>query len=216
MASCCVDRAVEPFSRRLAVYLRWAAALTLLFLVTYGGTNWLASQRASRLRLYFDWELGIPFVPWMIWVYLSAQAFFTVPLFVLDSNGIRRYGRTFALITVAAAAIHLAFPADLGWPRAESVPNYPIFAGFFALDRPHNLLPSLHVAYSALAFVVIWEAARRTWLKALAAIWLVLLICSVLLIHQHHLADVVSGLALGFACYVSVPWRRCHGGSAYR
>lgn len=196
-----MDSVAEPFSKRFAVYLRWSAGLTFLFLVTYGGTNWLASRRTTRLLLHFDWELGIPFVPWMIWVYLSVQALLTVPLLLLDSAGIRRYGRAFAFTTLIAAAIHLTFPADLGWPRPTAVPDFPVFAGFFAIDQPHNLVPSLHVSYSTLAAIVIWSATRRLWVRALAAIWLVSLICSVALVHQHHLADIASGIVLAVGCH---------------
>jgi hypothetical protein len=183
------------------LYLRWSAAVTLLFLVTYGSTNWLAARSTMHLRLYFDWELAIPFVPWMIWVYLSLQVFLALPLFVLDTAGISRLGRTFGLATLAAGAMHLALPTDLGWRRPLGVPGYPIFDRLFSMDRPHNLAPSLHVAYSTLTLLVIWSAARGRWLKALSAVWAGLLVCSVSLIHQHHLADIASGIALAALCY---------------
>jgi len=200
LASYYADSAAEPFAKRFAVYLRWSLGLTLLFLVTYGSTNWLASQRATRFRLYFGWELGIPFIPWMIWVYLSVQAFLTAPLFVLNTSGIRRYGQVFGLVTLVAGLLHALFPTDLGWPRPQSVPGYPIFATLFAFDQPHNLLPSLHVAYSTLAFTVTWQSTERRWLKGLITVWLVLLICSVLLIHQHHIADIGTGALLAVVC----------------
>jgi hypothetical protein len=200
LVSYSADCVAEPFKRRLAVYLYWSLALTLLFLLTYGSTNWLAGLRSARFRLYIDWELAIPFVPWMIWVYLSLQVFLALPLFVLDAAGISRLGQAFAFATLAAAAIHLALPTDLGWPRPAAVATYPIFERFFSIDRPHNLVPSLHVGYSALAFSVIWSGAKRVWVKLLSAIWLALLVCSVSLVHQHHLADTASGLVLAALC----------------
>jgi len=39
--------------------MRWSLALTVLFLLTYGSTNWLAAMRPTRFRLYFEWELAI-------------------------------------------------------------------------------------------------------------------------------------------------------------
>jgi hypothetical protein len=117
-------------------------------------------MRPARFHLYFDWELAIPFVPWMIWVYLSLQVFLALPLFVLDSAGISRFGQAFTLATLAAAAIHLTAPTDLGWPRPAAVVGYPIFERLFSIDRPHNLAPSLHIVYSALAFMAIWSTLR--------------------------------------------------------
>jgi membrane-associated phospholipid phosphatase len=158
-------------------------------------------MRAARFHLYFDRELAIPFVPWMIWVYLSLQVFLALPLFVLDTAGISRFGWTIALATVAASAIHLALPTDLGWARPAVVPGYPIFERFFSMDRPHNMAPSLHVTYSVLAFLVMWNGTKRMWLKLLFAVWLALLVGSVSLVHQHHLVDIASGLALAALCY---------------
>jgi hypothetical protein len=200
LASSCAGCVAEPFKTRLILYLRWNFALTLLFLATYGFTNWLAALRPARFHLYFAWELAIPFVPWMIWVYLSLQVFLALPLFVLDSGGISRLGRAFAFVTLAAAAIHLALPTDLGWPRPAAVAGYPIFKRLFSIDGPHNLLPSLHVGYGALAFLAVWNGAKQRWLKLLSTAWFGLLTCSVSLVHQHHLADTVSGLALAALC----------------
>jgi membrane-associated phospholipid phosphatase len=178
-----------------------------LFLLTYGGTNWLASMPQTRLHIYFSQELAIPFVPWMIWAYLSLQVFFVLPLLVLNSAGLSRFGGALALATLIAAVIHLSLPADLGWTRPANVPGYPVFTRFFSFDRPHNLVPSLHVAYSALTCMVVWNATQSQWIRWLASLWTVLLICSVSLIHQHHLTDIVSGLALAATCF----WwyRRC-------
>ena len=190
----------EPFRTRLKLYLGWSLAVTFLFVVTYGYTNWLASMRPVRYKLYFDRELAIPFVPWMIWVYLSMQAFLALPMAVLSTAGISRFGRTVALATLAAFAIHLALPTDLGWSRPGAVADYPIFQRFFSIDRPHNLVPSLHVTFSTLTFLVMWHHASKPWVKFFAAVWLALLVCSVSLVHQHHLVDIVSGLALAGLC----------------
>ena len=183
------------------VYLRWSAILTVLFLVTYGGTNWLASLRQTRFHIYFGQELAIPFVPWMIWVYLSLQVFFVLPLLVLNSTGLSRFGEAIALATLIAAAVHLLLPAELGWARPASVPGYSIFSRFFSFDRPHNLVPSLHVAFSALTCLVVWSATRNQWIRCIASLWTVTLICSVALVHQHHMADVASGLLLAAICF---------------
>lgn len=193
----------EPFRQRLVLFLRWSLALTLLFVATYGMTNWLAASRSARFHLYFAQELRIPFVPWMIFVYLSVNGLLLLPLFALDLEGINRYGRACAAATLIAACFHLALPAELGWQRPATVPGYAVFEGFFLLDRPHNLVPSLHVTYSVLA-----AASLPAWLRWLGAVWAALLIASVLLVHQHHLADVAGGLALAGGCHYWLGRRR--------
>ena len=127
----------------------------------------------------------------MIWVYLSINLFLALPLAVLNIADIRRFARAVALATVAAALAHLLLPTQLGWTQPAC----------FNLDRPHNLVPSLHVAYAVLAGAVVWNGATAHWLRILSGAWLALLISSVLLVHQHHLLDVVTGAALGIFCY---------------
>ena len=41
--------------------------------------------------------------------------------------------------------------------------------------------------------------------KALLGIWMIALVVSVLLTHQHHLADVLGGLLLALICEPLVP-----------
>jgi PAP2 superfamily len=201
LVSSSLESGAEPFAKRLGVYLWWSLALTLLFLLTYGGTNWLASMRPTRFHIYFTQELAVPFVPLMIWAYLSLQVFFVLPLLVLNSAGLSRFGEALALAILVAGAIHLILPADLGWARPETVPGYPVFTRFFSFDRPHNLVPSLHVAFSALTCMVVWNATQSRWVRCIASLWTVTLICSVSLVHQHHLADIASGLVLAAICF---------------
>ena len=45
---------------------RTSALLVFLFLVIYGGCNWITAQRHDVPTLFFSWERSIPFVPLMI------------------------------------------------------------------------------------------------------------------------------------------------------
>ena len=58
-----------------------AIGLSLLFVVVYSTTNWLASQRAHVGAWYYQWELAIPFVPLMIIPYMSVALLFVVAPF---------------------------------------------------------------------------------------------------------------------------------------
>jgi membrane-associated phospholipid phosphatase len=62
-------------------------------------------------------------------------------------------------------------------------------------------VPSLHVGFAAAVGVAAVLAARRRWVKALAASWAPLVALSVIATGNHYVLDVVSGLliaALGF------------------
>lgn len=184
---------------RLAVFLRSSVWLWILFLVVYGGTNWLNSRRAGPYHWFFGWELGIPFVPWMIWVYLSVNLLLSLALFVLDAAALRTFARVFALTTLAGAAVHLLAPTRLGFPRPDDVPGYPVYRWLYAVELPYNMFPSLHVTYSAMTALILGRQSRR--MRGLVYAWAGLMAASVLLVHQHHIADVISGLALAWISY---------------
>ncbi|HEX8279939.1 MAG TPA: hypothetical protein VF551_01065, partial [Chthoniobacterales bacterium] len=63
-----------PLVRALAV----SAGLSALFLLVYGGCNWITARRSDVGTIYFEWERLIPFVPLMIVPYMSIDLFFVV------------------------------------------------------------------------------------------------------------------------------------------
>jgi len=70
-----------------------------------------------------------------------------------------------------------------------------LFQGIFSIDLPFNLVPSLHVVYStSICLAIASRASHRV--QAFLWCWLALLVASTLLVHQHHLLDVVAGLLL--------------------
>jgi hypothetical protein len=194
-------------ARRLRVYGGWAAMTGAAFFGIYPTLNWLTSLRASRLHLYLDLELGIPFVPELIWAYLSMYVLFLVPLFVLPTERMAPLGKQLVAGTVVSGAMFLLLPAELGFVRV--LPSDPlharIYASIFGVDRPHNLVPSLHVVWSC-AIVLACAGAARPPGRALLYIWLALLVGSTLLVHQHHLLDAISAILL------VIVLRRCYGG----
>ena len=193
---------LTPAREDVALSLRWAAFLTVLFFPVYGFCNWFTAQRATRYRLWFDWELAIPFVPEMIWVYLSLCIAFFLPMFALRAPALNALCRRLMFAVLVSAAIFLMLPGQLGYPRqAETLPR--VFGLIYSLDLPHNLVPSLHVSWSAL-FVGALREASPPWLRRVLAAWLVALCASVLLVHQHHVLDVVVGLLVVWGAKVAV------------
>lgn len=183
---------------RLATYCLWGTISGLVFLSVYPTMNWLTAQRPWCVRAYASWELGIPFVPELIWAYLSMYVMFLMPPLFLDPPHLRVLGKQLVMGTVLSAIIYLLLPATLGYERV--LPANPtlhgIYAGMFRLDcYTHNLVPSLHVVWSSIIAWAIGDPASRGW-RWLFGGWLLLICVSTVLVHQHHLIDVASALGL--------------------
>lgn len=189
-----------PTYRAGALYLKYCLIIDVCFLVIYGGCNWLTDQRTDQLALFFDWELSIPFVPSMIWGYGSMLVLFLFPLFQLEEADMPCLGRQILLALPIAAICFLFFPAELGFTRPDYVEGYNrVFQFIYAIDYPYNLVPSLHIVFSALIIFALMEVSNPLW-RAVYGIWLSVISVSVVLVHQHHLADVASGYVLAWAC----------------
>ena len=196
-------RALEPVKRpdrgEILLFLRLGAGIFALFVLLYASINYFTAGREGLWRVYWDWELSIPFWPGMILVYWSLGPLFLMPLFALDRSGLRRLAGALVWATVLAGLCWLLFPARLGFERVTEVGVLPgAYALLYAVDLPHNLLPSLHVAYSAVLLAFLWCHAPR-W-RVVWGGWFLLMCLSVLTVHQHHLADVVGGMGLAGLC----------------
>jgi membrane-associated phospholipid phosphatase len=184
----------------------WAIGLSTYFFGVYFLCNWIVSKRASVPSLYFGWELRLPFVPAMIVPYLSEDLFFFfAPFLCMTHAELRRHGLRLIMAVNVAAVIFLLWPLRIGFSRTP-VAGFDglLFSLLNALDRPYNLAPSLHLAL----LVLLWAVYRRHvrgLLRRGVQLWFVLVGISTVLTRQHHLIDVLTGLALGAVCLYLVP-----------
>lgn len=190
---------LEPFSQRLKCFCVSGLIVGIAFFTLYPLLNWLTSLRTHTLGLYWERELTIPFIPPFIWLYLSMYVIFLAPLLLLNSSAMKKITGELVIATLIAAIVFLIIPCHLGFTRL--IPTEPFYAKMFTmifqLDYPHNLVPSLHVVYST-SIVLAVTASAKKWLIKLAYGWLFLLMCSTLLMHQHHLIDVITGFGLAW------------------
>lgn len=179
-------------------YAYWSLWISIAFFSVYPLCNWLTAHREATLNLYIAPELSIPFVPEFAWVYLSLYVLFLIPPFALDPARLRTLGGQLVAATIFCGLIFLLLPARLGFER--TVPDDPfyaaLFVNMFAVDLPHNMVPSLHVVFSALILFAVSDGPRPSLVKVVFVGWLVLICVSTLLVHQHHLLDVVAGLLI--------------------
>lgn len=179
-----------------------SAALSALFVVVYGTSNWLTARRADVGTWYYAWERSIPFMPWMIVPYMSIDLFFIAAPFRCTSHAeLIVFARRVAWSIVIAGAFFLAAPLQFGAPMPQ--PHgwteilFTVLRGF---DRPTNLFPSLHIALC----IILAELYGRhaTGLRRLGnRVWFGLIGLSTLLTYQHHFIDVVGGLILATFCF---------------
>jgi membrane-associated phospholipid phosphatase len=185
-----------PDSARWRAFLKFIVVYDILFFTIYFWAGHLAAQARKTYELYWAWERDIPLIPWMIWPYLSLLSLFVLPLFHMTPKQISMLSRQSTVTLVMAGAIFLLVPTQLGYaPVAVVGQHHQLFNFLVNVDTPHNLVPSLHVAIGAL---ILMGCSTRTspLLVFLYMGWLSIMAISTVLVHQHHIFDVISGLTL--------------------
>ena len=183
---------------RIKALLKWGLIGALTCTGIYLGTNEIAAQQTSFYQLYFEFEREIPMVPWMIHFYNSFH-FLLLLNFLIIKNPLKIRAIAISLIasSAIAALFFLIFPAELGFSRTENMMGYEFwYDALHWLDHPHNLVPSLHITFSALSTYVISTEINSRVLKSLFLVWFLLICSSIVLVHQHHLVDIFTGLLL--------------------
>jgi membrane-associated phospholipid phosphatase len=173
-------------------------AVTLWFVLIYGGADRLTAQRDFRVAVHFNAELKLPFVPEMVVCYMSIYLLFLSAPFILRTRQqLRALAITLAVVTFVGGICFLLLPAELAFlppPDAGKWSTLVQFADWLNLE--YNLLPSLHVALSVVC-VAAFTGHANTLGRIILWCWAVAISVSTLLTHQHHLADVITGFILG-------------------
>ncbi|TBR22157.1 phosphatase PAP2 family protein [bacterium] len=186
------------FRRALAL----SAGFALLFALVYGGADRLTSLHSVRWRVDLPGELAIPFFAPLSAVYLSMNVVLALGPWVL-----RREGEFEALVWTltaelcAAGIFFVLFPAALKFPQPDVTGFWgPFFKAADTLNLDHNLFPSLHVAF-ACTTAAAFGARRGPTGRAALNVWAAAVAASTVLTHQHHILDVVGGVALAAAAH---------------
>jgi len=175
----------------------------LAFAGIYSPINWINSQRDFHYSLYFDWELSIPLVSSFILVYFSAYLLPLVSLYKMSFEEHKVLIKALILSGIIGGVIFLLIPTRLGFERNLSeVEHFKfMFKLLWYLDFPHNLLPSLHVVMSHLLVVPAMRNVQSRLWKGFGYFWVGLVCASIVLVHQHHIADIITGLLLSIGVY---------------
>jgi membrane-associated phospholipid phosphatase len=198
-----LNNIAQGTARSTAKALAVSVGLSILFLIVYGGCNWMTARRANVGTFYFDWERDIPFVPFFILPYMSIDLFFvTAPFLCRTERELSMLGKRIATAIIVAGACFLLFPLRFAFPRPHADGWLgSIFDWFRGMDAPYNLLPSLHAALMLILLDVYFRNTRGLIRIAIVA-WFILIALSPLLTYQHHLIDIVGGFVLAGLCFL--------------
>jgi len=185
-------------SKALAVSI----GLSVLFLIIYGGCNWITARIANVGTFYFEWERKIPFVPFFILPYMSIDLFFVVaPFLCRTDRELSILAKRIAAAIIVAGICFLVFPLRFAFPRPHADGWLgALFDWFRGIDAPYNLLPSLHAALM-LILLDIYFRHTRGFVRIATMIWFVLIALSPVFTYQHHLIDIAGGLVLAGLCF---------------
>ncbi len=139
-------------------------------------------------------------MPELIWVYLSMNLLLFFPPFFMAVNELGLLGKQLIAGTVISGLFFLLIPTELGFERIvpDTSPYHELFSEIFKVDYPHNLVPSLHVVFSTSIILAICKHLTF-WSRWLLLIWLGAIMASTMLVHQHHIIDVLAGFTLALA-----------------
>lgn len=179
-----------------------SVALSILFLIVYGGCNWITARRANVGTFFFWWEITIPFVPFFILPYMSIDLFFVAaPFLCRTDRELSLFTKRTATAIIVAGVCFLLVPLRFAFPRPQAEGWLGgIFNWFRGMDAPFNQLPSLHAALM-LILLDIYLRHTRGMVRAAVIVWFMLIALSPLLTYQHHVIDIAGGFVLALACF---------------
>lgn len=184
-------------------HLRYCAQVELLlmalFASVYAATDWIAGLHEYRVRIHFDWELGIPLIAPLSVVYMSMNLMWPLAPFVIrTAESVRMTAVTIAFGILISGCIFVIVPATTAYPRPDPA-TLGIWAGWFevacAVNLSYNAFPSLHVMLSAVMADALGRG-KSVSARVFFTGWAIAVMASTVLAQQHHVIDVAGGLVV--------------------
>jgi len=196
MAAAPLSHAHKPTPTALAL----VATAFGVYWALYALSARMGDFASIRYHLFFQWERDIPLVPAAALVYLSIT-FMLIPLLraLPTARQLWPVAVTLVFQGLVACLCFWLMPLEDGFPTPPPATGWDGWVWQFSnvLALRHNYFPSLHVTLATSAVLVLSRQKKSVdWPMAL---WALAIAVSTLLVHQHHLADVVGGLLLAQA-----------------
>jgi membrane-associated phospholipid phosphatase len=190
--------------RREELWLTGALTVgfALFFLLVYGGASWVTGFYSGGFRVDLPFERHIPFVPAWAAVYVSMDVLLLLSLLIFRTwRDMVPFALALCAQTVVGAVGFLLLPVEVAWPTRVVQGGWAeVFFLADTMNLERNYLPSLHVAFACTAALAYSE--RSGWLaRTVFGAWTAAIAASTLLIHEHHLVDVVAGALLAWGTW---------------
>jgi membrane-associated phospholipid phosphatase len=194
----------------------WALIVSLLLIPAILGTNLIydsLNHGPNRVFLESPLDRALPVVPLFAIPYVSLIPYIGLSLLVFLFFRVRVY-RSAALTMIIVWFISYAFyfflQSYIARPHITGTdPFSGMIRSIYASDQPYNDFPSLHTSLSTIIAIHWWRFDRR--IGVAAAVWTALIVASTVLVKQHYLADVGSGLVLaGVTSFLVMRATRAH------
>lgn len=164
----------------------------------------LPTGEVRSTRTFLD--AFVPFWPAWTWVYLLPYVVAPALAAALPAPAFRALCRRALVLLGLSFAVFLLAPTEVQRPDLSSLDDDLTAALYRAMiafdDPPRNALPSLHAGLAVVFGAALWSLSPRS---ALAGAAFAALVClSTLFSGQHHVLDVVAGVALALAVVAGV------------
>ena len=144
----------------------------------------------------------IPFEPYFVWVYLSL---FPVMVYTLLwelrwHRGFRRTLLSYFIFVLLSSVFYVLIPSVYPVPPAPNDAGVSgiVISWIHSFDHG-NTFPSGHTAFSLLTLMAIWREAG-SFRRFAYSIWFILILASTLLLKQHYIVDLLSGIVVAILC----------------
>ncbi|MGB8960319.1 MAG: phosphatase PAP2 family protein [Candidatus Aminicenantales bacterium] len=184
-------------------YIKASLVVYLAYAVLFEALGFYAVTLPTR-DLSLPLDRSLPVIPAFIWPYLLCYVFPFLPFFVIkDWHRFNRAVLALVLAVAAAFVVYLALPIafphpDLGTGLSDRVLAFQFRTDFYP---GANKLPSLHVTFAWLVWLVCLKQGLGRWREIAILAVAVMISISTLFVRQHILVDVLVGTAWAFAAW---------------
>lgn len=192
---------IEKLALRI-IYLKRIFIVVLVYLMHTTLYGYVSTHHINdNFNLLTDLDKLFPFMPEMVYLYMSFYIVIVVSVFFLKTEV--SFDR---IITSILGTLLFTYPLFYFFPAYYPVPSFEantfttkILKWCFAADVPNNTFPSLHVSLSFTMALGIKHYRKK--LGALYLIWAIGIALSTLMIRKHFLIDSFSGIVLATFSY---------------
>ncbi len=131
----------------------------------------------------------IPFISWMVYFYFLYFILILIPFFELDN---KKVTLNYCIAIIISDLFFIILPTSIYRPETTNF----LLNLLYKLDHSYNLFPSLHASLLTISFILLFKEKKYLSYKLLPLFLLSLI--STLLIKQHYIIDIISGILLGF------------------